>query len=163
MRIAVRQPSAVTLRLAQNVTISTSPTTRVAIATARSAKALRRTLRELEGEGLVERSDGDVRILRADGLVVLRYTDEAASVLSPHRNASRVGRDLAIDLADEVVKMWPDDPRLWRPNRPFPKVCPDEDASAPSLVESKRRREETETAALPEIPFHGIRKASDPR
>ena len=42
MRIAARQPSAVTLRLAQNVTISTSPITRVAIATARSAKALRR-------------------------------------------------------------------------------------------------------------------------
>ena len=35
-------PSAVTSRLAQNVTISTSPITRVAIGTAQSAKALRR-------------------------------------------------------------------------------------------------------------------------
>lgn len=113
------------------------------------------------------RAELGMALVRADGLVVLRYTDRSASVLSPHRNASRVGRDLAIDLAGEVVKMWPDDPRLWRNNRPIPEACPDEDEASPSLVESKRPAGraggDTETAALPEIPFHGIRKASDPR
>jgi hypothetical protein len=47
------------------------------------------------------------------GEIILRYTEHSRAVLSPHRGPSRVGRDLASDLAIEVSKMWPDDPRLW--------------------------------------------------
>lgn len=98
-------------------------------------------------------------LVRSDGLVVLRYSDQAASLLSPHRSASRVGRDLAIELADEVVKMWPDDPRLWAPPRPpvVPGACPVEPESDPldSPVLAERK-------PIPEVPFTGLRKAADP-
>lgn len=53
-------------------------------------------------------------LVTSDGHVILRYSDRAASLLSPHRDAGRVGRDLAGSLAGEIAKMWPDNPALWQ-------------------------------------------------
>ena len=51
-------------------------------------------------------------LIASDGEVILRYQDVFESVLGDQRNTHRVGRDLAIRLAEEITKMWPIDPRL---------------------------------------------------
>ena len=51
-------------------------------------------------------------LIASDGDVILRYRDDFESILGAQRNPMRVGRDLALGLAQEIVKMWPSDPRL---------------------------------------------------
>lgn len=51
-------------------------------------------------------------LIASDGQVILRYRDDFESILGAQRNPMRVGRDLALGLAQEIVKMWPSDPRL---------------------------------------------------
>ena len=51
-------------------------------------------------------------LIASDGEVILRYRDDFESILGAQRNPMRVGRDLALGLAQEIIKMWPSDPRL---------------------------------------------------
>jgi hypothetical protein len=51
-------------------------------------------------------------LVAADGEVVLRYRDHFETVVSSTRDQYRAGRALAEDLAWEVTKVWPVDPRL---------------------------------------------------
>lgn len=51
-------------------------------------------------------------LVASDGEVILRYNDVFESILGDQRNTHRVGRDLAIRLAQEITKMWPIDSRL---------------------------------------------------
>lgn len=51
-------------------------------------------------------------LVAADGEVVLRYQDSFETVVSGARDANTAGRALAADLAAEVAKVWPADPRL---------------------------------------------------
>lgn len=88
-----------------------------------------------------------------EGHVVLRYVDKSESLISPHRSSARVGRELAADLAEQVAKMWPDDPRLWR-NTP-PSFAPSD-----QLVGVKGEVPAPRTA---EVPFSGLRQAADER
>lgn len=53
-------------------------------------------------------------LVTVDGHVVIRYADSARAVLEPRGGASRAGRQLAASLADEVCKVWPDDPYLYQ-------------------------------------------------
>jgi len=102
-------------------------------------------------------------LVRSDGLVVLRYTDSTDSLLSPSRSAPRVGRDLAVDLAGEVAKMWPDDPRLWRHGPQGPSYDPLDPGEPASLADLREKRDASDSTSsdLPRVPFTGLRKTSD--
>ncbi|TNE85019.1 MAG: hypothetical protein EP330_26820 [Deltaproteobacteria bacterium] len=51
-------------------------------------------------------------LVASDGEVVLRYQDSFETVISGTRDARAAGRTLAEELALEVAKVWPADPRL---------------------------------------------------
>jgi hypothetical protein len=91
-------------------------------------------------------------LVSADGHVVLRYTERVDSLLSPHRNASRVGRDLASDLASQVVRMWPSDPRLWC-HEPEP---------VRRVVDLSQGNAAVAPSGLPEVPFGVPTRANAP-
>jgi len=109
------------------------------------------------------RAEIGMALVRSDGLVVLRYADHADSLLSPERKATRVGRDLAAELAQEVAKMWPDDPRLWRYNPTVPAYDPLDPGDPASLADlrDKRRTLDEPGGDMPSVPFTGLRKASE--
>jgi hypothetical protein len=51
-------------------------------------------------------------LVASDGEVVVRYVDTFEALLSARHGPDRVGRDLAVALAEEVALVWPSDPRL---------------------------------------------------
>jgi hypothetical protein len=51
-------------------------------------------------------------LVMGDGEVVLRYADEYEAVLSSRGGSRGAGTDIARALAGEVVKVWPQDPRI---------------------------------------------------
>jgi len=53
-----------------------------------------------------------VALVAADGEVVLRYVDTYDALLTERADPAQVGRDLARRLAEQVVRVWPTDPRL---------------------------------------------------
>ncbi|MFK7926664.1 MAG: hypothetical protein AB8H79_00635 [Myxococcota bacterium] len=95
------------------------------------------------------RAEVGTALVDADGHVVLRYVDRGESLLSPHRSSGRVGRDLAGDLAEQVAKMWPDDPRLWNDNAI---VSSDPEPWVDLKAQPSRKVN---------VPFQGLRDASD--
>ncbi len=48
-----------------------------------------------------------------DGEVVVRYEDTYEAILSAESDAGDAGQELARALAQEVVLVWANDPRLW--------------------------------------------------
>ena len=59
-----------------------------------------------------------VALVSSDGHVIVRYTDTATALLSPDKSPQRAGWALARAMAEEVRKVWPDDPALYGPGRP---------------------------------------------
>lgn len=92
-------------------------------------------------------------LVTADGHVVLRYTEQTASLLSPHRNSARVGRDLASEVAAQVVSMWPSDRRLWE-HTPAP---------VQRVVDLSLNNAAYAPRGYPEVPFSGHTAPADVR